>query len=262
MIQGPFYKRIAVWNDTEKKAPPLKGKDSIKYTWDQDFTYQKKYNCTFIAVVDKDLIDIAKTFEKHKPLVVNPSDDSFPGGCVSTGSGAAEESLFRRSNYFRSLTLKYYPIKNDQAVYSPTITVFKEREDNEFKVCQPFDLDFIACPGIKYPILTNEGKLTQEDIDILEKKIELILQVAQTNNHDVIIMAALGCGAWKNPPHDVAETFKRVLDKYEGVVKAVIFAIKRNVEKGYIVKLDESRSDNYLTFKSILTPPQYLDGNE
>jgi hypothetical protein len=65
-------------------------------------------------------------------------------------------------------------------------------------------------------------------------------------------MAALGCGAWKNPPHDVAEAFKRVIAKHDGVVKAIIFAIKRNVQ-GYIVKFDD-RPDNYTTFKSILTP--------
>ena len=265
MIQGPFYRRIAVWNDTEKTAPPLKGPDSTKYVWDPEYTYEVNHNGTLIGVVDKDFIDCAKVFFKHRPLVVNPADDCFPGGCVATGSGAGEESLFRRSNYFRSLTMHFYPIKADEAVYSPNITVFKESEDADFETCEPFDLDFVACPGLRHPNLTSDGKLKEEDVTILEKKIEVILQIAQKNKHSVIIMAALGCGAWKNPPRDVAETFKRVLEKYDGVVKAVLFAVKRNTEKGYIVKLDPSRPDNYSTFKTILTPPMHpktLEGQE
>jgi uncharacterized protein (TIGR02452 family) len=252
MTQDSFYRRIDVWNDTEKTAPPLIGQEATKHTWAQEFDYRRKYDSTFIAVKDQDLIDMARTLAKYKPLVVNPSDDCFPGGCVNVGSGAAEESLFRRSNYFRSLTLHHYPIKNEQAVYSPTITVFKEGEDNDFKACRPFKLDFVACPGVRHPVLTNDGRLTPEDTEVLEKKIELILQIAQLHDHNVIIMAALGCGAWKNPPHDVAEAFKRVIAKHDGVVKAIIFAIKRNVQ-GYIVKFDD-RPDNYTTFKSILTP--------
>jgi len=207
---------------------------------------------TTVAVIDADIIDVAKQYIDQHPLVLNPADDNFPGGCVDLGSGAAEESIFRRTNYHRSLTLAYYPIKPTEAVYSPNITVFKESENDGFKECTPYELCFIACPGIKYPSLTVNGCLNEEDIETLEKKIELIFQVAHTHGHSVLILTAFGCGAWRCPPHDVADAFARLITKHNGVFKEIVFAIKRNSEKEYIVKPDASRPDNYVVFKSIL----------
>jgi len=254
MIQQPFYERIEVWKDTQKTAPALKGPSSVKYAWEPDFAFERRCSGTLIAVVNENLINMGKTFIRHRPLVVNPADDGFPGGNLEGGSGAAEESLFRRSNYFRSLTMHFYPIKQTEAVYSPQITVYKQHENSNAR-CQAYDLDFLACPGLRFPKVDANGHLQPEDIDILEKKMELVLQVAQKNNHHVIIMSAIGCGAWKSPPSDVAATFKRILDKHDGVCKGIIFAIKKNTEKDYIVKLDDTRQDNYETFKSILSPP-------
>lgn len=249
MMQCPFYNRVVAWEDTKRIAPALKGDISKKYTLDPNYVLEKKCEETTIDVQNEDLIDLAKLFLKDRPLVVNPADDSFPGGCVHTGSGAAEESLFRRSNYFRSLSIQLYPLRKDEAVYSPSITVFK---NGDFTMCEAFEIDFIACPGLRHPELTTDGKLTEEQIQVLECKIYLILQVAQKYNHSVVIMAAIGCGAWKCPPLDVAETFKRVLNRCNGCVQTVVFAIKQNTENGYMVRLDKSRPDNYTTFKSVL----------
>jgi uncharacterized protein (TIGR02452 family) len=243
-----FNIRIAAWQDTEKNAPQLKGKPSIKYRYDANYKMIPKYDTTIIKVVDKDLVDLGEIFIEHKPLLLNPADDSFPGGCVETGSGAAEESIFRRSNYFRSLKISLYPLQKDEAIYSPCITVFK---DINLAQCESYELDFIACPGLRHPEVSDEGKLTSDDTHILEKKIELLLQVAHKNAHDILILTAFGCGAWKNPPQEVASAFKRVLKKHDGVFRIVMFAIKRNAEKEYTVRLDASRPNNYTIFKTV-----------
>jgi len=89
---------------------------------------------------------------------------------------------------------------------------------------------------------------------MLERKIELILQVAIKHDHSIVILGALGCGAWKNNPIDVAETFQKVLAKYNGVFKVVVFAIRQGLEKGYTTILGSDRLDNFTTFRQILTP--------
>jgi len=157
-------------------------------------------------------------------------------------------------NFFRSLLLDFYPIRNDEAVYSPGVTVFKEGEDLDFVRCTPFQLDFIACPGIRHPTLQDNGRMKVEDLTMLERKIELILQVAIKHDHSIVILGALGCGAWKNNPIDVAETFQKVLAKYNGVFKVVVFAIRQGLEKGYTTILGSDRLDNFTTFRQILTP--------
>ena len=246
-----FYRRIEVWKHTEQNAP-AKSMESTKYTWDSGFKPIAKYNDMKTVVVKGDLIDTGKAFLKYNPVVLNLADDSFPGGCVYTGSNAAEESLFRRTNYFRTLIMNFYPIKNEEAVYSPAVTVFKHGDEHDYIECPPYQMCFIACPGLRHPIITEDGKMKEADVAILEKKIELILQIAAKNSHEVVVLGALGCGAWKNPPHDVASAFKRVLDKWQGVFRAVVFAIKENVESGYVTRLDSQRADNYSTFKHVL----------
>jgi uncharacterized protein (TIGR02452 family) len=52
----------------------------------------------------KDLLDAG-----CNPVVLNLADILVPGGCVESGSGAQEESIFRRSNYCKTLIEELYP---------------------------------------------------------------------------------------------------------------------------------------------------------
>ena len=248
----PFRARIAAWEDTLASAPLLLRpacKVAHRSVDDQVTSSSSRPPRKAVSVIDKDTIDLARQYVR--PLVMNLADDFFPGGCVYTGSGAQEESLFRRTNLFRSLLQSFYPIKADEAVYSPGVAVFKESEANGFaRIEPPFELDFVSCPGIRHPQLTEEGALTEADRRKLTKKIELVLDVAVSNGHDTIVMGALGCGAWLNPPAEVAAIIKDVLDKspYEF---EIAFGIKRGTQVGYTTRLPDSRPDNFAAFASV-----------
>jgi uncharacterized protein (TIGR02452 family) len=73
---------------------------------------------------------------------------------------------------------------------------------------KPMQLSFIACPGIFEPVL-EYNILSNKDQEILKIKIQHILQVAIEHGHTTIILSALGCGAWKNPPKQVAYILKQ-----------------------------------------------------
>lgn len=240
-----FAKRINCWENTKElfKYRNLPQK-SLKIKYDDTFTYHKKYNKSSINFVDMDTIDCGLTMA-HNPLVLNLADDCFAGGCVNMGSGAQEESLFRRTNYFQSLLQDLYPIKNDEALYSPNISIIKSSENTNWKLFTSNNnnelpsLSFIACPGIKYPHtinINNEIQLNQEDVEILKHKIKLIIQIAIKFNHDTIIFGALGCGAWKNPPKHVAQIFKEILTEFDGVMLNYYFAIMNTTNDNYIVR--------------------------
>ena len=119
-----FNDRIQCWESTKKMCeqidnPPI----SIKYEFNNNFIFRKKYK-THIFVVNYDSLDCGITLKEFKfnPVVLNMADTNFPGGCVDLGSGAQEESLFRRTNYFKTLNLTssnhLYPLTENEAIYS------------------------------------------------------------------------------------------------------------------------------------------------
>ncbi|CAF1531382.1 unnamed protein product [Adineta ricciae] len=57
------------------------------------------------------------------------------------------------------------------------------------------------------------------------KKIENIFAVAFQHKHDSLVLSALGCGAFKNPPGHVAELFRSVIEQYAGFFRRITFAI-------------------------------------
>ncbi len=237
-----FEQRIKCWNETLEISnmiplPP----PSIKVKYQNDFTFHKKYPRSNIKFFDIDSIDCA-LLESPNALILNLADDNFPGGCVQMGSGAQEESLFRRTNYCKSLKIEMYPIKNDEVIISPNISVIKTDEKSGWKFFNKNNLpkvSFVACPGIKYPetiVVNDEKRLNETDAETLKNKIKTIVQSAIKYNYDTIIFGALGCGAWKNPVKHVAEIFKEVLELYDGAILNYYFAIMTTDANNYIVR--------------------------
>lgn len=225
-----FQKRMDCWKDTLylshnvlPKPPP-----SLKIKYDKKFTYYKKYETSTIRFFDMDSIDCCLL---HAPnaLVLNLADDIVPGGSVDVGSGAQEESLFRRTNYCASLKMELYPIRKDELIYSPEISVIKTSESTSWKLENLTKISFIACPGIKYPEV-EQKRLNKKDTKILKRKIKLMIQTAINFKYDTIIFGALGCGAWRNPVEHVAEIFREVLQKLDGTLH-FYFAIMSNNSK-------------------------------
>ncbi len=249
------FARLEQWTHTLKFAnnfpvPP----PSIKYTHQPDFTFKKQYGKTNVMVEDIDTIDCGYTLKSngYNPTILNLADNTFPGGCVGFGSGAQEESLFRRSNYFKTLDISFYPIEPTQAIYSPGVTVFFQSENSNWKlITNPYKLDFIACPGIKFPILES-GKFSQSDKLILFNKIDLIFQIAHTHGHDSLVLGALGCGAWKCPAEQVVQIFDQVIKKWSGAFKLIVFAILKPSQSMYLLNDIHQTNSNWDIFSNQL----------
>jgi hypothetical protein len=241
-----FEKRIHCWHDTlnrsnQSEPPP----PSVKTTHAANAEFPRKFPKTNVAFFDMDAIDCCLV---HSPnaLVLNLADDLFPGGDVKGGAGAQEEALFRRTNYYQTLRQELYPIRYGEAVYSPSVSVFKTSEQTGWavdaaalKLCENtgrtvFDTEkvphvsFVACPGIKYPdtvVVNGEVQLNPADVAHLKLQIQTIIQTAIRYNHETIVFGALGCGAWRCPSKHVAQIFKEVLPAYDGTVLNWYFAI-------------------------------------
>ncbi len=219
--------------------------------------YDKKFHPPYIpltapveiSVVTDDCLDAAHKWvsEEIEVSVLNMASRRNPGGGVHKGAGAQEEYLFRCTDYFKSLyqyaayARKYglvkshcqYPLdRNFGGVFSPSVTVFRGNEENGYPLLsKPWQVNMIAVPGMNSPALetaNGETRIASRLVEGVKNKIRTIFRIAIDNNQRNLVLGALGCGAFRNPPKHVAELFREVLCEREfiGAFQRICFAVK------------------------------------
>lgn len=241
--------RIKVWEHTQYQCTKgiyknINIQPSIKLN-SFDIQIQPRFATTNVNVLELDSINTAISLKSkgYHPVLLNMSDNIVPGGCVKSGSGAQEENLFRRSNYFLHLTDNFYPMTQKSVVYSPNVCVFKTDDASGYQpMPTPQFICMIACPAIKFPAISNDFKHLSdpEEIGLMIEKIRMIFKTAYLFGHDSVVLSAHGCGAWGNPPLHIAKLYKQVIDEYAGYFQHVIFAIINN-------------KNNFQTFNNVFT---------
>lgn len=216
-----------------------------------DFSKVNQFN-TKVSVINRDCLVLAKELVKETDediCVLNLANRQNPGGGVIKGSGAQEEYLFRCSDYFRSLyqfapyaeqyditsSVNSYPMdRNYGGIFSPNITIFRGPEEDGYPLLnQPWSVNMIAVAALNRPNLVHindEERIVPNLINAAKNKIRTIFRIARDNNQTVLILGALGCGAFRNPPKHTAELFKEIIKEREftGVFRQIYFAIKED----------------------------------
>jgi len=243
-----YQERMDCWRHTQYLSQNSQYDESIKYYFDDEFNFEKKYQYTPYQVLDDDVLDcnIRMIQSGYDPAVLCFSDGIAPGGSIDCGTRSQEENIFRRTNYYKTLKEKYYPISNNECVYSPNVIIYKSSEKYNWDMLHNLYMThLIACPIMKSPKLTtgyNDLKMfNKNDEKIFLDKIRLVFQVAYNNNHDSLILGAFSCDAIKGPIEHVAQLFKQVMNEYDGMFKLIAYTIPIN-EPEYSV-----RRHNYLT---------------
>ena len=99
-----------------------------------------------------------------------------------------------------------------------------------------------AAMRISKAISVKAARITDDELlAIHEKRFTRILDIALTNNNDVVILGAFGCGAFENNPGVVAAAAKNVVEKYIHAFRVIEFAV-------YCSPRD---SNNYDVFSSV-----------
>ena len=80
----------------------------------------------------------------------------------------------------------------------------------------------------------------EENTSVLESRIKFILYVAATQQVDTLILGAFGSGVFGQDATEVAEITMKLLKRYNGVFKKVVFAV-----------IDE-KSANYKAFHDVI----------
>jgi uncharacterized protein (TIGR02452 family) len=229
--------RINVYKHTYDNAKNYHTQKSYDYVISHIKEYPENKIRDNIYIVKYDMFDLAEIYKNNKVCILNMACWFKPGGGVEDGCTAQEETMFRRSNYVLTLDSKYYPIQN-KIIFSPIITFFK---DSKYNVIQPFYCSAIACSAIENPNLINNRYLDSDRM-IMDEKINKIFCVAITNNIEILILSAFGCGAYNNPPEEVAKIMNKYSKKYSGYFKKI-----------YIAILDDKYTNNYNIFNKIFS---------
>ena len=62
-------------------------------------------------------------------------------------------------------------------------------------------------------------------LEIQEKRLRRILDVAVAEGEEAVILGAFGCGAFCNPPRIVARAFRSVQEKYASYFETIEYAV-------------------------------------
>ncbi|KAF1920491.1 hypothetical protein BDU57DRAFT_508835 [Ampelomyces quisqualis] len=174
--------------------------------------------------------------------VLNLASERSAGGGFHKGALAQEEALCYRSSLYLSLHKSYYPLPSLSAIYSPSILVIRDAMSRGHSLLtstqRPADLpvtSVISVAALRRPTLTDDGKNYRKEGQRAEmkRKIRLTLRVAAMKGHTKLVLGALGCGVFGNPPGEVANCFLEVLREKEfqgGWWEDVVFAILDNVK--------------------------------
>jgi len=241
-----------VWHDTVSyfKKHPEQIPCSIKY----DITKLpepkpldvSQINKPTIEILNRDTLNMAMDYiqqDKLNPLVINMASYFCPGGGVRSGKTAQEEEIFRRSNAHLTHPRSWYPLNMNENIYSPQVTIIKDSRDTEYQYIEPVKVSMIAIAALKDPKLVGD-KLCQRDYNITFEKLDSIFKIGIINGHDSLVLGALGCGAYHNPPLEIAQIYNILIQKYGKYYKKIGFAI-------LVVKPGDQENIN--VFKSIIS---------
>jgi uncharacterized protein (TIGR02452 family) len=176
-----------------------------------------------------------------KPVaVLNLASERSAGGGWQNGALAQEEALCYRSSLYLSLHKNYYPLPSLSAIYSPSVLIIRDAMARGHTLlvppAHPSNLpvtSVISVAALRYPALTADAKQFKSEGQRAEtkRKIRLTLRVAASMGHTKLVLGALGCGVFGNPPGEVAKCFLEVLREKEftgGWWEDVVFAIMDN----------------------------------
>ena len=176
-----------------------------------------------------------------KPVaVLNLASERHAGGGWQNGAMAQEEALCYRSSLYLSLHKSYYPLPSLSVIYSPSVLIIRSATSagHTLYTAPASDLpvtSVISVAALRHPLLTADGKKFKDDGQRAEtkRKIRVSLRVAASKGHTRLVLGALGCGVFANPPTEVAECFLEVFREKElqgGWWEDIVFAVMDNAK--------------------------------
>jgi uncharacterized protein (TIGR02452 family) len=188
-------------------------------------------HATRISVVNGDCLVVAGKYARRglRVCLLDCASEGHFGGGYKGGARAQEEDLCRRSTLADQADptlngrVSVYPL-HDNCAFVGGVTVFRDPAPGYVLLEEPFLVDILITAALNKPRLHN-GHLLAEDIATTKLRIFNLIATAAQAGAEILVLGALGCGAFGNPPEDIALLFQEALALFPGVFKEVVFAI-------------------------------------
>ncbi|MFX1250029.1 MAG: TIGR02452 family protein [Promethearchaeota archaeon] len=243
--------RINVQRETlaylERNKPKFKLSKVRKYDDVQYDSSWKTFEAQTIQVVPMDTLEAViyfqEIFQKKFGFLVMANAYN-PGGGYKTGAPAQEESICRRTNLVPCINRVTYPISEFGCVYVKNIYIIRNLEEKDYQFFKkPYISNCLLSAAYNNPPIDRNSKLLPKYREGTVKKIQNMLNCFLENGDTNIILGAFGCGAFSNPPEEIATLFLEILQskRYRNKFENSIFAI-----------IDKAWHNNYNIFKKII----------
>ena len=210
-----------------------------------------------VIVVERDWGEMALQCTKKYGSIfacLNMANSRKPGGGYEHGAAAQEENMFRRTNCHFSIDQNMLILNEQKTSYGYTpemqalisakkgITYLAYHPRICIKDKETYDEDDVDLKNFGYTDLSNDNiflfyelRCAAAYLDIkngakfekeeMRKRIEAQFTTLKINGIRHAIMSAFGCGAFHNPPNEVAELYKECLERYKNDFDVIAFPI-------------------------------------
>ncbi|KAK2609071.1 hypothetical protein QQS21_002441 [Conoideocrella luteorostrata] len=213
--------------------PPLKPSECSMRTTAGFATIRIVNDDSLNAAID--LASLKGNSTSGRVAVLNMASHANPGGGWLKGARAQEEALCYRSSLALSLHRHYYPFKQRMGLYTPDVVVIRsdiasghnllvpDVEVQDLPVVSVLSIAALRCPETRQiQVNTAAGDVLEKLIyadpaarELTKDKMRLCLRMAAYQEHSLLVLGALGCGAFKNPNEEVAHCWLEVLQEAE-----------------------------------------------
>lgn len=170
-------------------------------------------------------------------VALNFASATNPGGGYLRGVKTQEESLCRGSLLYPSITSKmdyydihnddYTPLYSDMMIYSENVPVI--RNDECSFLDRPVLASFITSPAVNRKVAKSKYFIKDKKInEVMDVRIEKIINLALSKNPSVIILGNFGCGAFGNDLNTVYSLFEKHINKLVPKDVRVVFAVRKS----------------------------------
>lgn len=220
----------------------IRVKDTDTFTAARQMTYSSR-RASVSANFNRD----QATRRVANVCILNQASAIKPGGGFLDGVHSQEEFLCQRSTLFASLWDKLYPLPEVGGIFSTDVLVFGDStpEAEELSKKDRIYIDVISASMIRFPGAlkwkhdSDEVRLgcscgvsyCDQDRELVKSKMQGVLRIAQEKGCEKLVLGAWGCGAYANPPKEVARLWKKAICgtskspvSWPGI-KEIVFAI-------------------------------------
>lgn len=255
-LRAAAKETIKICTGLKAKLPTLRLDRSTRYTFDNPQRLNPNDCPAFarpasIRVVNEDTVNAAVTMayssaandallRNTRPALVNFANHKVPGGGWINGATAQEEAICYRTSLGLALHKKDYPLGMADALYTPDVVVVRTDMESGHKLITPTvapdDLPVVSSLNVAalyqpklrtFHIPKLGGGSGKRDKVVFASDMERIttkskmrgcLRMAALQGHGLLVLGALGCGVFANPPEDVAHCWLEVLreDEFSG----------------------------------------------